>query len=81
MANAPYAEGFDLRQLTWVEDEALGFNAFVERFEQVARIFWRMKGDDNRRLDRFWHKAADAQFGHAVDQRLTVIGITLVTRR
>ena len=61
VADAADAEGFYLGQFAGVENETLGLDPLVEVLELVARVFWRMEGDDDRRLDGGWQEAAQTQ--------------------
>ena len=74
-ANATDAEGFDLGQFAGVEDETLGLDAFVEFLELVARVFRRVEGDDDRRLNRGRQETANPQSGHVIEQHLSLIHI------
>lgn len=78
MADAAHAKGFHLGQLARIKDEALGLDPFVEVLELVARVFWCVEGDDDRRLDRRRQKAAQAQCGHAIQQGLAVVRVALM---
>ena len=46
------AERFDLGQFAGVQDETLGLDPFVERFEVIARVCGGVERHDNRRLNR-----------------------------
>src|SRR6478736_9458181 len=71
-ADAPDPEGFELRQLAGIENEALVAHLVVERLERIARVRRRMEGHDNRRLDARIEKRPEAHFLHPCDQGLAV---------
>ena len=79
MTDAAHTKGIDLSQFAGVQNETLGLDPLIEILELVTRVFWGMEGDDNRRLNGRWHKAANAQGGHAVKQGLAVLGVALMT--
>src|SRR5439155_20026057 len=71
-ADASDAEGFELSELAWIENEALVTDTIVECLEDVFRIRRSMKGDNDGSLQLRIDKNAEAELHHPAHEHFVV---------